>query len=84
LIPRVNTVTLDPAPPDPSKVYLIVTDPAHPNGELIPEVSDAGADGWVLGPNGDSATLTGAVCTSAKAGMYSSIQFVYGCPSLPQ
>jgi von Willebrand factor type A domain len=76
------TVTLSPAPPDPSLVYLIVTDAAHPNGEVIPEVSDAGADGWIL--SGNTATLTGAVCANAKAGMYSSINFVYGCPTLPQ
>jgi hypothetical protein len=78
------TVTLNPPPPDPSKVYLIVTDPQHPNGEVIPEVSDAGSDGWVIGPNGDTATLTGAVCTNAKNGAYSTINFVYGCPTLPQ
>jgi hypothetical protein len=76
------SLTLSPPPPDPNQVYLIVTDTAHPNGELIPEVNDAGADGWTL--SGNTATLTGAVCANAKAGMYSSIQFVYGCPTLPQ
>lgn len=75
------TVTLDPPPPDPSKVYLIVTDPGHPNGYQIPE-TDGGA-GWNLSADGTTATLTGSVCAMAKSGGYSSIQFVYGCPVLP-
>jgi von Willebrand factor type A domain len=75
------TVTLDPAPPDPSEVYLIVTDPTHPQGYQIPRGD--GGDGWMLSADGTTATLEGAVCTTAKAGGYTTVQFVYGCPVLP-
>jgi hypothetical protein len=76
------TVTLDPPPADPTQVHLIVTDAADPNGVEIMQTNGTG-DGWTLAPDGKTATLTGAVCDKAKNGGYSSIQFVYGCPSLP-
>ena len=76
------TIALTPAPPDPSEVYLIVTDPGNPNGLLVPETD--GGDGWTISSDGSTATLTGSVCTTAKNGGYTTIQFVYGCPSLPQ
>jgi hypothetical protein len=76
------TIALTPAPPDPSEVYLIVTDPQNPNGQLIPETD--GGDGWTISADGSTATLTGSVCSTAKNGGYTTIQFVYGCPSLPQ
>jgi hypothetical protein len=75
------TITLSPAPPIPSEVYLFEVDPAHPKGALVPRVD--GGDGWELSADGQTATLTGAVCTMAKAGGYTSLQFVYGCPMLP-
>jgi von Willebrand factor type A domain len=75
------TIALSPAPPDPNEVYLIATDPAHPDGIVIPRVD--GGDGWTLSSDGATATLTGAVCTAAKSGGYTTIQFVYGCPALP-
>jgi hypothetical protein len=75
------TIALSPPPPDLNDVYLIVTDPAHPNGIVIPQVD--GGDGWTLSSNGGTATLTGAVCATAKSGGYTTIQFVYGCPALP-
>jgi len=75
------TVDLVPPPPDISKVYLFVTDAAHPKGYEIAR-TDGGA-GWTIAPDGSSATLTGAVCATAKAGGYTSIDFVYGCPVLP-
>ncbi len=75
------TITLDPPPADINKVYLIVTDPAHPQGYAIPR-GDGGA-GWTISPDGMTATLEGAVCTTAKAGGYTTVQFVYGCPVLP-
>jgi hypothetical protein len=76
------TIALTPPPPDPSEVYLIVTDPGNPNGLLVPETD--GGDGWTISSDGSTATLTGSVCTTAKNGGYTTIQFVYGCPSLPQ
>ncbi len=76
------TITLSPPPPDPSEVYLIVTDTAHPDGYVVPR-GDGGGDGWTLSSDGTTATLTGAVCTTAKDGGYTSVQFVYGCPTLP-
>jgi hypothetical protein len=77
------TITLNPPPADPNKVYLIVTDPQHPNGVEIPESPDGGGDGWILSADGTTATLLGATCTNAKNGKYTSITFVYGCPMLP-
>jgi hypothetical protein len=76
------TITLSPPPPNPNEVYLIVTDKADPNGVVIPQ-GDGGGDGWTLSSDGMTATLTGAVCTKAKDGGYTSVQFVYGCPTLP-
>jgi hypothetical protein len=76
------TVTLNPPPPDPSQVYLVVTDAQHPKGYEIPRT--VGGDGWNLSPDGKTATLTGMVCTKAKDGDYTSVDFVYGCPQLPQ
>jgi hypothetical protein len=75
------TVTLSPPPTDPNEVYLFVTDAANPQGVEIPRGD--GGDGWTLSPDGTTATLDGAVCTMAKAGDYTTIQFVYGCPVLP-
>ena len=75
------TITLSPTPPDVNAVYLFATDPAHPKGIEIPRVD--GGDGWMLSPDGTTATLTGSVCTTAKSGGYTTIQFVYGCPALP-
>ncbi len=76
------TISLTPQPPDLNEVYLIATDPAHPGGVEIPRTD--GGDGWTLSADGTTATLTGDVCTTAKAGGYTTLQFVYGCPSLPQ
>lgn len=75
------TITLDPAPSDPSKVHLLVTDSGKPKGYEITEAD--GGDGWSLSADGTTATLLGAVCAKAKSGGYTSIQFVYGCPSGP-
>jgi hypothetical protein len=76
------TVTLNPPPPDPNQVYLVVTDAQHPKGYEVPRTM--GGDGWNLSPDGKTATLTGMVCTNAKDGSYTSVHFVYGCPVLPQ
>jgi len=76
------TITLSPPPPNSEEVYLIVTDTAHPDGYVVPR-GDGGGDGWTLSSDGTTATLTGAVCTTAKDGGYTSVQFVYGCPTLP-
>jgi von Willebrand factor type A domain len=78
------TITLSPPPSDPSMVHLIVTDAASPNGVEIAESEDGGGDGWSLSADGTTATLLGTTCTNAKAGDYTSITFVYGCPTLPQ
>jgi len=75
------TITLSPPPPDLDEVYLIATDPAHPGGTEIQRTD--GGDGWTLSPDGSTATLTGNVCTKAKSGGYTTLQFVYGCPALP-
>ena len=74
------TITLSPPPTDPSLAHLVVTDAAHPNGEEIPRVSSG--DGWTLSADGSTATLLGMVCTTAKAGGYTSIKFEYGCPTI--
>jgi hypothetical protein len=73
------TITLNPPPQDPNLVHLLVTDAADPNGIEIPRVTSG--DGWTLSPDGKTATLDGAVCAKAKAGGYTSIKFVYGCPT---
>jgi hypothetical protein len=78
------TITLSPPPADPSLVYLIVTDTADPNGVEIMESTDGGGNGWSLSADGTTATLLGTICTNAKDGDYTSINFVYGCPMLPQ
>jgi hypothetical protein len=75
------TVTLTPPPEDPSLVYLIVTDATHPQGYEIPRGD--GGDGWTLSSDGTTATLVGSVCSTAKSGGYTSLQFVYGCAVLP-
>jgi hypothetical protein len=75
------TITLDPAPSDPSKVHLIVADAQTPGGYEVAQV-DKG-DGWSLSADGTTATLLGAVCAKAKSGGYTSIDFIYGCPSGP-
>ncbi|MEP7124262.1 MAG: vWA domain-containing protein [Byssovorax sp.] len=75
------TITLDPPPADKSKVHLIVTDAMNPKGYEIPEMQSG--DGWSLSADGMTATLLGAVCEKAKAGGYSTIDFVYGCPPPP-
>jgi hypothetical protein len=71
----VCTMALSPAPPDPSKVYLYVTDQATGMQREVPM-----SDGWSLAPDGATATLTGMLCDQAKAGAFSAIQFVFGCP----
>ncbi len=76
------TITLSPPPPNPEEVYLIVTTMADPGGYLVSR-GDGGGDGWTLSSDGMTATLTGAVCSTAKSGGYTSVQFVYGCPQLP-
>lgn len=75
------TITLDPPPADKSKVHLIVTDAMNPKGYEIMETTSG--DGWTLSADGTTATLLGAVCEKAKAGGYSTIDFVYGCPPPP-
>jgi hypothetical protein len=74
------TITLNPPPANPSLVHLVVTDSANPQGVEIPEV-DAG-NGWTLSADGTTATLDGTVCATAESGGYTSIQFVYGCPTV--
>ncbi len=74
------TITLNPPPADPNLAHLVVTDATHPNGEEIPRVTMG--DGWTLSADGTTATLEGSVCTTAKAGGYTSIKFVYGCPTV--
>jgi hypothetical protein len=76
------TITLNPPPTDPNEVYLVVTDPTHPQGYEIMRSVDGGP-GWTLSPDGTTATLDGSVCATAKAGGYTTINFVYGCPVLP-
>ena len=78
------TITLSPPPADPNLVYLFVTDAADPNGVEIPESTDGGGNGWTLSPDGMTATLLGTTCANAKAGDYTAVTFVYGCPTLPQ
>jgi hypothetical protein len=73
------TIALDPPPADPTQVYLFVTDNQDPKPVLVPEV--ASGDGWSISADGKTATLLGAVCDKAKAGGYTSIEFVYGCPT---
>ena len=73
------TIALDPPPADPTQVYLFVTDSQDPKPVLVPEV--ASGDGWSISADGKTATLLGAVCDKAKAGGYTSIEFVYGCPT---
>jgi hypothetical protein len=75
------TITLDPPPADKSKVHLIVTDAMNPKGYEIMETQMG--DGWSISADGMTATLLGAVCEKAKAGGYSTIDFVYGCPPPP-
>jgi hypothetical protein len=75
------TITLDPPPADKTKVHLIVTDAMKPNGYEIMETTMG--DGWSLSADGTTATLLGAVCEKAKAGGYTTIDFVYGCPPPP-
>jgi hypothetical protein len=76
------TISLTSQPPDLNEVYLIATDPENPGGVEIPRTD--GGDGWTLSADGTTATLTGNVCTTAQSGGYTTLQFVYGCPSLPQ
>lgn len=75
------TITLDPPPADKTKVHLIVTDAIKPNGYEVMETQMG--DGWSLSADGMTATLLGAVCEKAKAGGYTTIDFVYGCPPPP-
>ncbi len=75
-------ITLDPPPPDPSQVHLIVTDSATGN-EYEVLLSEGGPDGWTLSPDGKTATLTGSTCDDAKSGAFSSLRFEYGCVSVP-
>jgi hypothetical protein len=71
------TFTFDPAPPDPKQVHLLVTDAAHPGPYEITQAAN-----WTLTADGTTATLEGPLCDQAKAGAFTSMQFVFGCVTL--
>jgi hypothetical protein len=67
-------LTLSPAAPDPTQVYLYVTDASGMRVE-VPM-----SDGWSVSADGATATLTGTLCDAAKNGTLGAVQFVFGCP----
>ena len=69
------TLTLSPPAPDPSKVYLYVTD-----AQTGVQTEEPATAGWSVSADGATASLTGALCDQAKTGAFSAIQFVFGCP----
>lgn len=69
------TLTLSPAAPDPSKVWLYATDAAS---GAVSEI--LASEGWSVSADGATATLTGALCDRAKQGAFADLQFVFGCP----
>lgn len=71
---------LDPAAAVPDDLHLVVNE----NGVDQDVGRDLGAGGgWSITPDGVTVTLTGNLCDSAKAGIYESILFKYGCVELP-
>lgn len=72
------TITLNPPPPDPTGVHLVVVDGVSGKEYQV----TPGPDGWQL--TGGTATLLGATCTDALAGRFSSVRFDYGCVDVPE
>jgi hypothetical protein len=71
-------ITLEEAPPDPSKVVLVVT---NQQGQKFSV--NVGPDGWELSSNAKKGTLKGATCADALAGRFTSVTFEFGCPPPP-
>jgi hypothetical protein len=74
-------IQLNPPPPDPSQVHLVVT--VSGSGATYQVAPDAGGGGWMLSGNAQTATLLGGTCATAEDGGYSKIEFDYGCVTLP-
>jgi hypothetical protein len=72
-------IKFNQAPPDLSKVVLVVTDAS--NGAKY--VVNQGPDGWSIAPDGSEATLQGATCSDATSGRFSTVSFAFGCVDAP-
>ena len=66
-----------------SCVYTMATTPPDPNNlgvyldkQLVPQ---SASDGWILGSN-NSVVFSGPICDGIKAGRYTDVQVLYGCP----
>jgi hypothetical protein len=73
-------ITLNPSPPDPSKVYLVVEDATTKKQYEVPR---GDPDGWQISADGATATILGKTCDDAKKGRFSKVSFEYGCVDLP-
>ena len=76
------TITLNPPPPNPNDVHLVVVDALSGKQYEVPH-DDGNGNGWTLSPDGKTATLTGTVCDDAKGGRFTSVSFEFGCVDLP-
>ena len=75
-------MTLDPTPPNPDDVHLIVTDSSTGQEFEVPRDPGNG-EGWALSADGKTAEILGQVCTDAKSGRFSDVRFEYGCVDIP-
>jgi hypothetical protein len=70
-------ITFNQKPPDPTKVFLLVTEAS--TGKRYSVKADSNA--WTY--DGSNATLVGTLCSDALAGRFSTIAFAFGCADDP-
>jgi hypothetical protein len=74
------TIPVDPAAPDPEKVFMVVTE----NGmqQSVPRELSEDAS-WTVSDAGDLITLEGTLCEDAENGRFENVNFEFGCVDLP-
>ena len=75
-------MTLEPPPPNPDDVHLIVTDASTGQEFEVPRDPGNG-EGWTLSADGKTAEILGQVCADAKNGRFSDVRFEFGCVDVP-
>jgi hypothetical protein len=75
------SIVINPPTALPNDLQLVVTE----NGMELGVAHDLGnGAGWTITPDGSLVELTGALCTDAKAGRFSKLEFKFGCIDIPQ
>jgi hypothetical protein len=74
------SITLSPAAEAPDALQLVVVE----NGMELQADRNLGASGgWSVSSDGVNVELTGIFCDNAQAGVYSSLNFKFGCVDIP-